>query len=61
MTGLRSTQIRSLSATAIADAFAPSPDDGIPGDNAAEAGIPAPSMVPNVDGAISPAGVSEAV
>lgn len=28
-------------------------DDGIPGDNAAEGGIPAPAMVPNVDGTLS--------
>ncbi len=29
-------------------------DDGIPGDNAAEGGIPAPAMVPNIDGSLSP-------
>jgi hypothetical protein len=35
-------------------AFDSPPDDGIPGDNAAEGGIPAPAMVPNVDGTLSP-------
>jgi hypothetical protein len=35
-------------------AFESPPDDGIPGDNAAEGGIPAPAMVPNVDGTLSP-------
>ena len=34
-------------------AFESPPDDGIPGDNAAAAGIPAPAMVPNVDGRLS--------
>lgn len=38
-------------------AFETSPDDGIPGDNAAEGGIPAPAMVPNVDGSLSPPGM----
>jgi hypothetical protein len=33
--------------------FESPPDDGIPGDNAAEGGIPAPAMVPNVDGTSS--------
>lgn len=28
-------------------------DDGIPGDNAAIGGIPAPAMVPNIDGSMS--------
>jgi hypothetical protein len=37
------------------------PDDGIPGDNAAEGGIPAPAMVPNVDGSMSPPGTPGAV
>ena len=32
-------------------------DDGIPGDNASEGGIPAPAMVPNVDGSMSPPGM----
>ena len=32
-------------------------DDGIPGDNAAEGGIPAPASVPNVDGSLSPPGM----
>jgi hypothetical protein len=36
-------------------------DDGIPGDNAAEGGIPAPSMVPNVDGSLSPPGTPGAI
>ncbi|MCX8564375.1 hypothetical protein OS122_26135 [Mycolicibacterium mucogenicum] len=31
-------------------------DDGIPGDNAAGGGIPAPAMVPNIDGSMSPPG-----
>lgn len=31
-------------------------DDGIPGDNAAIGGIPAPAMVPNIDGSMSPPG-----
>lgn len=38
-----------------------SPDDGIPGDNAAEGGIPAPAMVPNVDGSLSPPGTPGAI
>jgi hypothetical protein len=33
------------------------PDDGIPGDNAAVGGIPAPASVPNVDGSLSPPGM----
>lgn len=37
------------------------PDDGIPGDNAAIGGIPAPAMVPNVDGSLSPPGTPGAV
>ena len=37
-----------------AGAFESPADDGIPGDNAAEGGIPAPAMVPNVDGSLSP-------
>lgn len=37
-------------------AFGSPPDDGIPGDNAAEGGIPAPAMVPNIDGSFSPPG-----
>jgi hypothetical protein len=37
------------------------PDDGIPGDNAAVGGIPAPAMVPNVDGSMSPPGTPGAV
>lgn len=32
-------------------------DDGIPGDNAADGGIPAPASVPNVDGSLSPPGM----
>lgn len=31
-------------------------DDGIPGDNAAIGGIPAPAMVPNINGTMSPPG-----
>jgi hypothetical protein len=31
-------------------------DDGIPGDNAAEGGIPAPSMLPNTSGGMSVVG-----
>lgn len=42
-------------------AFDSVPDDGIPGDNAAEGGIPAPAMVPNVDGSLSPPGTPGAV
>ena len=37
------------------------PDDGIPGDNAAIGGIPAPAMVPNVDGSLSPPGTPGAI
>jgi hypothetical protein len=37
--------------------FGPVADDGIPGDNAAEGGIPAPASVPNVDGSLSPPGM----
>jgi hypothetical protein len=37
------------------------PDDGIPGDNAAVGGIPAPAMVPNVDGSMSPPGTPGAI
>jgi hypothetical protein len=37
------------------------PDDGIPGDNAAQGGIPAPAMVPNVDGTLSPPGTPGAI
>jgi hypothetical protein len=36
-------------------------DDGIPGDNAAEGGIPAPAMVPNVDGTLSLPGTPGAI
>ncbi|WKG00840.1 hypothetical protein [Mycolicibacterium sp. HK-90] len=42
-------------------AFDTPPDDGIPGDNAAEGGIPAPAMVPNVDGSLSPPGTPGAI
>lgn len=42
-------------------AWGPVADDGIPGDNAAEGGIPAPAMVPNVDGSFSVAGTPGAV
>ncbi|MFI5506274.1 hypothetical protein ACIA48_02315 [Mycobacterium sp. NPDC051804] len=38
-------------------AWGPVADDGIPGDNAAEGGIPAPASVPNVDGSLSPPGM----
>lgn len=41
--------------------FESPPDDGIPGDNAAEGGIPAPALVPNVDGSMSPPGTPGAV
>jgi hypothetical protein len=34
-------------------AFESPADDGIPGDNAAEGGIPAPAMVPNINGTMS--------
>jgi hypothetical protein len=37
-------------------AFESPVDDGIPGDNAAIGGIPAPSMLPNIDGSMSPPG-----
>ena len=36
-------------------------DDGLPGDNAAEGGIPAPAMVPNIDGSMSPPGTPGAI
>jgi hypothetical protein len=36
-------------------------DDGVPGDNAAEGGIPAPAMVPNIDGSLSPPGTPGAI
>lgn len=39
------------------DGFSMPADDGIPGDNAAEGGIPAPASVPNVDGSLSPPGM----
>jgi hypothetical protein len=42
-------------------AFESPVDDGIPGDNAAIGGIPAPAMVPNVDGSLSPPGTPGAV
>ncbi|MHC9292993.1 hypothetical protein ACRCUN_11025 [Mycobacterium sp. LTG2003] len=42
-------------------AFETPPDDGIPGDNAAEGGIPAPAMVPNIDGSLSPPGTPGAI
>jgi hypothetical protein len=42
-------------------AFAAPADDGIPGDNAAEGGIPAPSMVPNIDGTLSLPGTPGAI
>ena len=32
-------------------------DDGVPGDNAPIGGIPAPAVVPNVDGSLSPPGM----
>jgi len=41
--------------------FESPPDDGIPGDNAAEGGITAPSMVPNIDGSLSPPGTPGAI
>jgi hypothetical protein len=37
-------------------AFESPADDGIPGDNAAGGGIPAPSMLPNINGTMSPPG-----
>lgn len=42
-------------------AFETPPDDGIPGDNAAIGGIPAPAMVPNVDGTLSLPGTPGAI
>jgi hypothetical protein len=42
-------------------AFESPPDDGIPGDNAAEGGIPAPAMVPNIDGTFSLPGTPGAI
>jgi hypothetical protein len=42
-------------------AFESPPDDGIPGDNAAEGGIPAPAMVPNIDGTFSVPGTPGAI
>ena len=42
-------------------AFESPPDDGIPGDNAAIGGIPAPAMVPNVNGTLSPPGTPGAI
>jgi hypothetical protein len=42
-------------------AFSAPVDDGIPGDNAAEGGIPAPAMVPNIDGSMSPPGTPGAI
>ena len=36
-------------------------DDGTPGDNAAEGGVPAPAMVPNIDGSPSPPGTPGAI
>ncbi len=42
-------------------AFDSPPDDGIPGDNAAIGGIPAPAMVPNINGSLSPPGTPGAI
>jgi hypothetical protein len=42
-------------------AFESPVDDGIPGDNAAIGGIPAPAMVPNVDGSLSLPGTPGAI
>lgn len=42
-------------------AFESPVDDGIPGDNAAIGGIPAPAMVPNIDGTLSPPGTPGAI
>jgi hypothetical protein len=42
-------------------AFQSPVDDGIPGDNAAIGGIPAPAMVPNIDGSMSPPGTPGAI
>jgi hypothetical protein len=36
-------------------------DDGVPGDNAAIGGIPAPAMVPNINGSMSPPGTPGAI
>ena len=36
-------------------------DDGTLGDNAAEGGVPAPAMVPNIDGSPSPPGTPGAI
>jgi hypothetical protein len=42
-------------------AWAPVADDGIPGDNAAEGGIPAPPLVPNTNGTMSLPGTPGAI
>jgi hypothetical protein len=42
-------------------AFESPVDDGIPGDNAAIGGIPAPAMVPNINGSMSPPGTPGAI
>jgi hypothetical protein len=42
-------------------AFEQPVDDGVPGDNAAEGGLPAPAMVPNIDGSLSPPGTTGAI
>jgi hypothetical protein len=42
-------------------AFDSPADDGIPGDNLAEGGIPAPAMVPNINGTLSPPGTPGAI
>jgi hypothetical protein len=42
-------------------AFESPVDDGIPGDNAAIGGIPAPAMVPNISGSLSPPGTPGAI
>jgi hypothetical protein len=42
-------------------AFESPVDDGIPGDNAAIGGIPAPAMVPNINGTLSPPGTPGAI
>src|ERR1700712_1073919 len=44
-----------------AGAFDSPPDDGVPGDNAAIGGIPAPSMVPNINGTLSLPGTPGAI
>ena len=36
-------------------------DDGVPGDNAPAGGLPAPAMVPNVDGSLSLPGMPGAM